>query len=100
MWKIVITRAIKPQKWAGKARGLISKIAGIAVLLVGALLAATLCFGAPADPGQDSQHLQAAVNTRKLHFSFIAARPGDHGPYFCRCFQLAGIRRHEIPQAC
>ena len=52
MWKIVITRAIKPQKWAGETRGLISKIAGIAVLLVGALLAATLCFGAPADPGQ------------------------------------------------
>ncbi|MFZ3329511.1 MAG: cytochrome c oxidase subunit II [Candidatus Acidiferrales bacterium] len=52
MWKIVITRAIKPQKWAGEARGLISKIAGIAVLLAGALLAATLCFGAPADPGQ------------------------------------------------
>jgi cytochrome c oxidase subunit 2 len=52
MWKNVIARAIKPQESAGEARGLISKIVGIAVLLVGALLAATLCFGAPADPGQ------------------------------------------------
>jgi cytochrome c oxidase subunit II len=52
MWKIVIARAIKPRESAGDARGLISKIVGIAVLLVGALLAARLCFGAPADPGQ------------------------------------------------
>ncbi len=29
-----------------------SKIAGIAVLLAGGLLAATLCFGAPANPSQ------------------------------------------------
>jgi cytochrome c oxidase subunit II len=52
MWKIVIARAGKMQKWAGEARSLISKLAGIAVLLVGALLAATLCFGSPVDPGQ------------------------------------------------
>lgn len=52
MWKIEITRAIKPQNWGGESRGRISKVAGIAVLLAGALLAATLCFGAPADPGQ------------------------------------------------
>jgi cytochrome c oxidase subunit 2 len=33
-----------------KDRHLISKMTGIAVLLVGGLLAATLCFGAPANP--------------------------------------------------
>ena len=36
----------------GQTRGLVSKIAGIAVLLMGFLLAATLCFGGPADPSQ------------------------------------------------
>jgi cytochrome c oxidase subunit II len=52
MWKIVNARAMKQQRCAGEARGLVSKLAGIAVLLVGALLAATLCFGAPANPDQ------------------------------------------------
>src|ERR1700683_5872830 len=33
-------------------RKLLSKVAGIAVLLAGALLAASLCFGAPGDPSQ------------------------------------------------
>jgi len=36
----------------GQTRHLLSKAAGIAVLLVGGLLAATLCFGAPASPAQ------------------------------------------------
>jgi cytochrome c oxidase subunit 2 len=35
-----------------KNRHLISKMTGIAVLLVGGLLAATLCFGAPGNPSQ------------------------------------------------
>lgn len=35
-----------------KNRHLISKVTGIAVLLVGGLLAATLCFGAPGNPSQ------------------------------------------------
>jgi cytochrome c oxidase subunit 2 len=35
-----------------KDRHLISKMTGIAVLLVGGLLAATLCFGAPGNPSQ------------------------------------------------
>jgi cytochrome c oxidase subunit 2 len=33
-------------------RKLLSKVAGIAVLLTGALLAASLCFGSPGDPSQ------------------------------------------------
>ena len=33
-------------------RKLLSKVAGIAVLLAGALLAASLCFGAPDNPSQ------------------------------------------------
>src|SRR5580658_3974748 len=39
-------------KWSENTRSLLSKVAGIAVLLAGFLLAATLCFGAPADPSQ------------------------------------------------
>jgi cytochrome c oxidase subunit 2 len=39
-------------RYGGQTRGLISKIAGIAVLLAGFLLAATLCAGAPANPSQ------------------------------------------------
>jgi cytochrome c oxidase subunit II len=33
-----------------QARGIVSKVVGLAVLLAGGLLAATLCFGTPADP--------------------------------------------------
>ncbi len=39
-------------RYSGQTRGLVSKIAGIGVLLIGFLLAATLCFGGPADPSQ------------------------------------------------
>jgi cytochrome c oxidase subunit II len=35
---------------SGQIRKLLSRVAGIAVLLVGALLAASLCFGAPENP--------------------------------------------------
>jgi cytochrome c oxidase subunit 2 len=35
-----------------KTRNFLGRMAGIAVLLAGALLAATLCFGAPPDPSQ------------------------------------------------
>ena len=37
---------------SGQIRNLLSKVAGIAVLLVGALLAASLCFGAPENTSQ------------------------------------------------
>lgn len=39
-------------KDGGQTRELLSKIAGIGVLLAGVLLAATLCFGGPANPSQ------------------------------------------------
>ena len=39
-------------KCSERTRNLLGRTAGIAVLLAGALLAATLCFGAPADPSQ------------------------------------------------
>ena len=39
-------------RYSGQTRGLVSKIAGIGVLLIGFLLAATLCFGGPANPPQ------------------------------------------------
>jgi cytochrome c oxidase subunit 2 len=39
-------------RYRGQTRELVSKIAGIGVLLAGFLLAATLCFGGPADPSQ------------------------------------------------
>jgi cytochrome c oxidase subunit 2 len=39
-------------KCSGQTRSLGRKIAGIAVLLAGGLLAASLCFGAPTDPSQ------------------------------------------------
>jgi cytochrome c oxidase subunit 2 len=35
-----------------QTRGLLSKAAGVALVLAGVLLAATLCFGAPTDPAQ------------------------------------------------
>jgi cytochrome c oxidase subunit 2 len=35
-----------------QTRNLLGRMAGVAVLLAGALLAATLCFGAPSDPSQ------------------------------------------------
>jgi cytochrome c oxidase subunit II len=37
---------------SGQSRNLLSKVGGIAVLLIGALLAASLCFGAPSSPSQ------------------------------------------------
>lgn len=39
-------------RYGEQTRGLVSKIAGIGVLIAGFLLAATLCFGGPADPSQ------------------------------------------------
>src|ERR1700693_5011911 len=39
-------------KRAEQARSLAQKVAGVAVLIAGVLLAATLCFGAPASPSQ------------------------------------------------
>jgi cytochrome c oxidase subunit II len=39
-------------RYNGQTRGLVSKIAGIGVLLIGFLLAATLCFGGPASSPQ------------------------------------------------
>lgn len=39
-------------KYSEQTRGLLSKATGIAILLAGVLLAATLCFGASPDPGQ------------------------------------------------
>ena len=39
-------------RFSGQTRKLVSKIAGIGVLLIGFLLAATLCFGGPAAPSQ------------------------------------------------
>jgi cytochrome c oxidase subunit II len=39
-------------KCSERTRNFLGRTAGIAVLLAGALLAATLCFGAPADPSQ------------------------------------------------
>ena len=39
-------------KCSDRTRNFLGRTAGIAVLLAGALLAATLCFGAPADPAQ------------------------------------------------
>lgn len=39
-------------KYSEQTRGLLSKVTGIAILLAGVLLAATLCFGAAPDPGQ------------------------------------------------
>ena len=42
----------KHMKCSGQTRSLGRNIAGIAVLLAGGLLAASLCFGAPTDPSQ------------------------------------------------
>jgi cytochrome c oxidase subunit II len=42
----------KQMRCSEQTRRLVSKVAGIAVLLAGGLLAATLCFGAPASPSQ------------------------------------------------
>jgi cytochrome c oxidase subunit 2 len=42
----------KQMRCSDQTGRLVSKVAGIAVLLAGGLLAATLCFGAPADPSQ------------------------------------------------
>src|SRR5271169_425027 len=39
-------------KYTWRTRRAMSKAAGIAVLLAGGLLAATLCFGAPGNPSQ------------------------------------------------
>jgi cytochrome c oxidase subunit 2 len=39
-------------KRSEQTRGPVGKLAGITVLIAGALLATTLCFGAPADPSQ------------------------------------------------
>ena len=39
-------------RFSAQTRQLVSKIAGIGVLLIGFLLAATLCFGGPANPSQ------------------------------------------------
>ena len=54
-------------------RKLLSKVAGIAVLLAGALLAASLCFGAPGDPSQ----LPSIFDPRSTPTKWI-----DHLSYF------------------
>src|SRR6202167_3822522 len=48
----------KQMKCSGQTRSLGRKIAGIAVLLAGGLLAASLCFGAPTDPSQSTNIFQ------------------------------------------
>src|ERR1700678_765641 len=48
----------KQMKCSGQTRSLGRKIAGIAVLLAGGLLAASLCFGAPTDPSQSTTIFQ------------------------------------------
>jgi cytochrome c oxidase subunit 2 len=45
-------------KCSGQTRSLGRKIAGIAVLVAGGLLAASLCFGAPTDPSQSTNIFQ------------------------------------------
>ncbi|MGA8555110.1 MAG: cytochrome c oxidase subunit II [Candidatus Acidiferrales bacterium] len=52
MLKAKITETAMEKRRALKARSIVSKMAGIAVLIVGFFLAATLCFGAPASPSQ------------------------------------------------
>jgi cytochrome c oxidase subunit II len=49
---------LKQMKCSGQTRSLGRKIAGIAVLVAGGLLAASLCFGAPTDPSQSTNIFQ------------------------------------------
>ena len=57
----------------GQIRKLLSKAAGIAVLLAGALLAASLCSGAPTDPSQSMNIFQPLSTPAHsiLHLSML-----------------------------
>ena len=86
-------------RYSGQTRGLVSKIAGIGVLLIGFLLAATLCFGGPADPSQIPSILPAAVDARGFDFSVVASGPDHYGRDFRSCLQPACVCHGEISQA-
>lgn len=52
MPSVTVARAEDQQMRGGRTAGVLAKGAAIAVLLVGALLAASLCFGVSPDPSQ------------------------------------------------
>ena len=50
--RATITCRVTEEKRPGQIRGHSNRVVGVAILLAGALLSATLCFGSPANPSQ------------------------------------------------
>ena len=77
-------------KWNERSRILLSKATGIAVLLVGFLLAVTLCWGAPADSSQSPNIFRPASTPADSIFHLSLLVLAVTGLIFLVVFSLIG----------